>query len=332
MNNDSDSSDRPYGWRDFDREVVDGLAENDSRFIDRRSNGWIASPLVGHYDDKLAWKDQNFKKGSVPVGDPPVSFRAAPTYVLERPLDNIIAGRDVIAEAVEGAWQYREAGRLGNETSEGALTWNVLRSLQEAGRLGIAASAFTSGATDTEPALGFWGRRIERDRATPWPALQDGSDACLHLPGWGWILIDARFGGGTVTLADAAATEAWLERYSSPSPGLFDDDALRRVRVKDLPHRTLETIAFAHHLRAGGEQALVVALVRSSESAELERRVGRCLAETADVAFRRFTWEALYAALDPDDEALAPLRRYLESKSFGLRPAFALHDKDGEAS
>ena len=110
-------------------------------------NGWIASPLVGHYDNQLAWKDDNFKKGSVPVGDPPVSFRAAPTYVLERPLDNFIAGRELIAEAIAGTWGHAEASRLGNETSEGALTWNVLRSLQEAGRLDVAAQALA--ATET---------------------------------------------------------------------------------------------------------------------------------------------------------------------------------------
>ena len=40
--------------------------------------------------------------------------------------------------------------------------------------------------------------------------------------------------------------------------------------------------------------------------------------------FRRVTWESLYAALDPDDDVLAPLRAYLENKSYGLRPAFAL--------
>ena len=102
MNNNPPSSERPYGWRDFDQEVVEGLVENDSRFIDRRSNGWILSPLLGQYDTRLAWKDDNYKKGSVPAGDPPVSFRAAPTYVLEHPLDNIVAGREVIAEAVAG--------------------------------------------------------------------------------------------------------------------------------------------------------------------------------------------------------------------------------------
>ncbi len=326
MNNDPDSSGRPYGWRDFDAEVVEGLVENDSRFIDRRGNGWILSPLLGHYDTRLPWKDDNYKKGSVPAGDPPVSFRAAPTYVLEQPLDNIIAGRGLIAGAVAGTW-HGEAGRLGNETSVGALTWNVFRSLQESGRLGVAACSFTAGATDTEPALGFWGRRIEQDRATPWPALQDGPEACLHVPGWGWTLIAARFGGGTDTLADAAATQAWLERYSASAPGLFDDDALRRIRVKDLPHRTLETLAFAHRLKTEGEQAVVVALVRASESTDIERQVGRCLAETADVAFRRVTWESLYGTLDPDDGALAPLRAYLENKSYGLRPAFALHDE-----
>ena len=226
---------RAYGWRDFDQEVVEGLVENDSRFINRRSNGWILSPLVGHYDTRLAWKDDNYKKGSVPVGDPPVSFRAAPTYVLEEPLDNVIAGRELFADAIAGTWGHAEANRLGNETSEGALTWNVLRFLQEADRLGVVASALTAGDVDREPELGFWGQRIEREQAAPWAALQGGPDACLRVPGWGWILIDARFGGGTDTLADAAATEAWIAQYSTPAPGLFDDDALRRVRVKDVP-------------------------------------------------------------------------------------------------
>ena len=131
------SSERPigcaHGWGDFDQEVVEGLVENDSRFINRRAGGWIASPLLGHYDSRLPWRDDNFKKGSVPVGDPPVSFRAAPTYVLERPLDNAIAGRELIADAIAGRWGNPEATRFGNESSEGALTWNVFRALQETG-------------------------------------------------------------------------------------------------------------------------------------------------------------------------------------------------------
>ena len=103
------------------------------------------------------------RAASRPATLPSASAPRRPTCSSE-PLDNVIAGRELIAEAIAGTWGHAEAGRLGNETSEGALTWNVLRSLQEAGRLGVAASALTAGGRSTrEPELGFWGRRIERD-------------------------------------------------------------------------------------------------------------------------------------------------------------------------
>ena len=222
----------PYGWRDFDPEVVEGLAENDSRFINRRPGGWIACPLSGHYDTKLAWRDDNYRKGSVPGGSPAASFRAAPTYVLEDPLDNIIAGRTLIAEAAAGTWGRAEATRLGNENSEGALTWNVLRSLQEAGALGVATRVLAEVEATAEPELIFWEQRIELERTEPSTALlavrdelehgltqQSGPDACLHVPAWGWVLIDVTFGGGSETLDDPALVEAWLARYSAAVPG-----------------------------------------------------------------------------------------------------------------
>ena len=134
-------------------------------------------------------------------------------------IDNFIAGRPLIAEAIAGRWGHPEAGRLGNETSEGALTWNVFRSLQEAGRLHVAAQALAATEIDAEPELGFWARRIEQAQAEPWAALQGGPDACLQVPGWGWVLIDARFGGGVDTLGDAAAAESWIEEYSIAAAG-----------------------------------------------------------------------------------------------------------------
>ena len=95
-------------------------------------------PLKGHYDDRLPWKERNYRKGSEPCGDPPASFRASPTYVLADPLDNFIAGRGLIKGAIDGDWGKAETWRLGNENSEDALTWNVLRSLQEAKLLSLA--------------------------------------------------------------------------------------------------------------------------------------------------------------------------------------------------
>ena len=69
--------------------------------------------------------------------------------------------------------------------------------------------------------------------------------------------------------------------------------------------------------------------MRESDPTAVERTVGRCLAETADVGFRRVTWETLYRAL-PDEPKLQPLRLYLENKSYGLRPAFALQEADAD--
>ncbi|MSO94561.1 MAG: hypothetical protein EXQ81_02045 [Thermoleophilia bacterium] len=336
---------RAYGWRDFDPEVVEGLVENDSRFISRRAGGWIASPFVGHYDNRLAWKDDNFKKGSVAAGDPPVSFRAAPTYVLERPLDNVIAGRELIVDAAAGRWGNPEATRLGNENSEGALTWNVFRALQEAGRLGVAADALAGlDGSPAEPELFFWGRRVTLDTATVWDDLAATlaklepnaaqhvePDVCLHVPGFGWVVIEASFGPSSDAFDDPARVEEFLELYAAACPGLFAEERIRTTRLRDVPPLLLRTIAVAHSLKADGEQAVVIAVVRESDTTDVERRVGRCLAETADVAFRRVTWESLYRALDPADPALAPLRGYLENKSFGLRPAFALQDDEPDA-
>ncbi len=334
---------RAYGWRDFDQEVVEGLVENDSRFINRRAGGWIASPLLGHYDTQLPWRDDNFKKGSVPVGDPPMSFRAAPTYVLERPLDNVIAGRELIADAVAGRWGSPEATRFGNESSEGALAWNVFRSLQEAGRLGVVTMALTGFEPAAEPELFCWGRRITLDTASVWEELATAldelapdvtqhvePDVCLHVPGFGWVVIEASFGPSSDAFDNLAAVEEFLGLYAAACPGLFDEERIRTTRLRDVPSLLLRTVAIAHSLRTDGERAVVVALVRESDTADVERRIDRCLAGSADVGFRRVTWESLYRALDAADPALEPLRRYLEAKSFGLRPAFALQDDETE--
>ncbi len=272
----------------------------------------------GTYDDQLRWKDDNYRKGSVPSGDPPASFRAAPTYVLENTLDNFIVGRNLIEEAIAGRWgRPSETGRLGNEGSDDAVTWNVLRSLQEAGCLSIAAHVLADVESTTEPELFFWGQRLELTAAAAWTELQTlrtalepglaqqtEPDAGLHIAGWGWVLIEARFGSGTDVYDDPARVEAWLERYSAACPGVFDDEAIRGVKLREFPQQVLRNIALAHNLKAEGEHATVVSLVRENDPTNIEKWVGRCLAATADVGFRRATWEGLYRALDPDHAGL----------------------------
>ena len=170
-----------------------------------------------------------------------------------------------------------------------------------------------------------------RDELEPGVSPQVEPDACLHVPGFGWIVMEASFGPSTDTVDDPARVEAFLERYAAACPGLFDEERIRTTRLRDVPPLLLRTLAIVHSLRAEGERAVVIALVGESDTADVERRIGRCLADTAEVGFRRVTWESLYRALDPADLALAPLREYLENKSFGLRPAFALQEGETEA-
>jgi len=94
--------------------------------------------------------------------------------------------------------------------------------------------------------------------------------------------------------------------------------------LSEFPQQLLRNIAFAHKLKAEGENAVVVALVRDRDTTDVERWVERCLAETAGVGFRRATWEELYRGLTGDDTRLERLRLYMENKSYMLPQAFAI--------
>jgi len=72
------------------------------------------------------WAHGDYTKGTEPHGDPPVSFRVSPTYVLQDHLENFIVGRELVDTLTGKA----ETWRLGNENSEDALSFNVFRSLQ----------------------------------------------------------------------------------------------------------------------------------------------------------------------------------------------------------
>jgi hypothetical protein len=74
----------PPGWSAFDPEVTSLLSK-------ARGEGDAPCPLVGH-DHRLAWAEGGYTRGTIFHGDPPVSFRISPTYVLQDHLDNFIVG------------------------------------------------------------------------------------------------------------------------------------------------------------------------------------------------------------------------------------------------
>ena len=325
------------GWSDFDADIVAKLRGGDPAAINKAPDGGMQCPLAGH-DEWLRWHAEGYTKGTQPHGEPPLTFRVSPTYILDDPLENFIAGRELVAGALRGEWKKAETFRLGYENSEDAVSWNVFRSLQQTGQLRRAASVLAGVECEAEPELMLWGRRIDLDTTTPTPEIQKAldtlepthtqqtePDVVLRVPDWGWIFVEAKLSSPTSTYADKPAKlEAWRQRYADPTPGLFDTGALASADHKTFPEQLLRNVAVAHAVRANGERAVVVALVRQ-RYADVVRDWGvDYMAADAPVATRSVTWEQLYAALPPAGADLSTLRIYMERKSVGLLPAFDL--------
>jgi hypothetical protein len=255
-----------------------------------------------------------------------VRFHVSPTYVLEDPLDNFIVGRELVGKLTGKA----ETWRLGNENSEDALSFNVFRSLQEAGRLADAARLITGVELDGEPELIVWGHRVGATSVEPAIELkatlvqlegtvgqQTEPDIILRIPRWGWIFIEAKLSSPTSTYkGHHGKLKTWKQRYAGS--GLFDPAGLEAADPDTFPEQLLRNVAVAYTL-AAGEHVAVVALVR--------RNYGAAVADWADyvagesIITRSATWEQLYRLTDRDQE-LADLRAYLADKSVNLRRAF----------
>jgi len=327
-----------YGWRDFDPEVVKGIADQYPEHLVKHPDGGMTCPLIGHQGEWLNWQEGNYAKGTAPHGSPEATFRVTPTYILSDALDNFIVGRDLISEAMNGSWGKAETYRLGSENSEDALTFNVFRALQVAGRLGIVALLATGSAPKQEPELFLWGRRINGDASTDqWDDLarvrlkveprhrqQTEPDACLYVHGWGWVLIEAKFAHGIKTSPNAESMERWLRLYPNFASAIFNLEEIVDVPPDNFAEQILRNMVFAHLIRGDGEEAAVISLGREKDPTPIAKWLDRCVDLDCPVGFSVNSWEGIYRALPADDAALDDLRSYFENKSYSLRSAFAL--------
>jgi hypothetical protein len=158
------------GWPAFDPDVVSNLYARAPDTLDKSASGGMRCPLKGH-NHRLPWNAGSYSEGTQSHGDPSLTFHVSPTYILEDPLENFIAGRDLVADMLNRQWKKAETFRLGHENSEDAVSWNVFRSLQEAGELKLAARVLAGIACDAEPELIVWGRRIDAHATTAAAAL-----------------------------------------------------------------------------------------------------------------------------------------------------------------
>jgi hypothetical protein len=226
-----------------------------------------------------------------------------------------------------------ETWRLDNENSEDALSFNVFRSLQEAGALAAAVRLLAGIDVTEEPELVVWGRRLgpasthlvpELQAALaelePWPGQKTEPDVILRVPGWGWI-------SSRRSLQARRRRSRTSQRSSRPgrrTTAARERSTIAAVEAANpasIPEQVLRNVAVAHRV-AGRERAAVLALVRDGYAKSVEARAGAYLVDDS-IFTGAATWEQLFG-LTKQRDGLARLREYMVDKSVNLRPAFVL--------
>jgi hypothetical protein len=269
------------------------------------------------------------------------------TYTYQSAPRNIIASPDLFERHVlQNPFKY-ESHRFGFERSEDAVSWNVFRSLQEAGALAQIGELFTGERSPIEPHFYLWGLDLSEDRFEPWRLLvaarerfesalpverpQTEPDIALHLPGRYLVLIEAKFTSPNTTYErgprrdkQSLTLDELLDIYDDERLTIINRQnahAANRVHYQ-LWRNTVfaEWMAQLDHPRT---KAFHVNLVREGYEQESGQEFQRLLSAGYENRFRQVTWESLYRATQGEGR-LALMHRYLETKTAGLARAFQL--------
>ena len=273
---------------------------------------------------------------------------AGGTYTYADVRNNAIVSPDLLAKRIVGHPFKYESHRLGAERSEDMLSWNVFRSLQEAGCLHKIGELITGDRSGIEPFLYLWGICLTDDDLTPWGLLIDARkrfesnlpvdrpltepDIALHLPGRYLVLIEAKFTSPNTFYTrgprknDSSLTvEELLDIYSDRVLRTLDCSVARkRDRI---PHQLWrntvfsEWMAYMDHPRT---KPYHVNLVRSGFERESAQEFGSMVRPGVRDCFQRITWEQIFCWCVGEPK-LARLRRYLDAKTAGLTKAFRIN-------
>lgn len=277
------------------------------------------------------------RRGETPCFCPKhgISMSAKPTYIYRDAKRNFIIGQDFMRNVSKV-----ERWRLGFETSEDALSWNVFVGLRALGGLAEAFESLTGTMPSAEPELYLWGNCIDAD-CISWPKLLEvrsrlergmtiptEPDIILRVEGQAVVLIEAKFGSPNSTFAKKkgrfGSVSEFLRRYGCKKGAMHP---LNRAWILEQePERILEQLCrnavFAHWLSSEHEQPFVVNLV--TRRARNDEGLFHQHLSKDGVRFRVRTWEDLYCLPVIQRQEAAVLRGYLRNKTLNLLPAFAL--------
>ena len=275
--------------------------------------------------------------------------RYGATYSYRDVRRNIIASPDLFAQRIVGHPFKYESHRLGAENSEDALSWNVFRSLQEAGSLATVAKLMTGEDHPQEPDLYLWGIRVSDDSFEPWDLLIAARerfesnlpvkrpltepDIALHLPGKYLVLIEAKFTSsnpfyerGPRKDAQSLTLDELLRIYRDDSLRILD---YAKARSADrIYYQLWRNMVFAEWMagrEAHSTRAYHVNLVRENYDVDSCLEFARSLNIHFAGRFQRRSWESFWHLYETDRTRSTELYPYLQGKTARLMQALDLN-------
>jgi len=260
----------------------------------------------------------------------------------------VIASPEVFATRVVGHPFKYESHRLGLEKSEDALTWNVFRSLQEAGQLHQIARWVTGQDIPTEPYLFLWGIGLTQDTFKPWDLLIEARqrfenalpvrrpltepDIALVLPGRYLVLIEAKFTSPNTFYTDGPRKDAssltkveLLDFYRDAGLKILDEDKARASEA--VYYQLWRNMVFAEwmaHEEGWNTRAYHASLTRAGTEKESCEHFRSMVRPDYRDRFIHIAWEDLYWQIAKGNTKLERLQQYLETKTAALNRAFQI--------
>lgn len=226
----------------------------------------------------------------------------------------------------EIATEKRETHRLARERSEDAVTYNVFRSIEQAGRLAELCETFT-GREQSAAELVYWSYCLPD--GGPLPLLQKARESFRERPARGSepdliavtptdiIFIEVKLTSGNETTPSRPES---LQLYQEAEGGWYDTVFTTDPQSVAVVARKYELMRFwllgswmAKHV---GKSFTLVSLTRRVQDPNLERVVAPLLRQTDDRRYVHLTWEQI-AQFAADEACTGPVFDYLVSKSVG---------------
>lgn len=270
------------------------------------------------------------------------------TYSYPDARHNLIVDANTFANQVIGHPFKYESNRFGQENSEDAITWNVFRTLQQAGKLHCIANEITGHESRDEPKLFLWGLTVTDDTFEPWPLLIEARerfetrlpvrrpltepDIALYLPGKYLILIEAKFTSRNPSCTDGPRKSSSSLTKSELLEIYWHDKAALLIRdrgqcVAKVHYQLWRNLIFAEWMAqrdGSATSGYLCSLTQQDHDTESCREFAALLRDGYQNRFRQLSWEGMLGLQTKQSSLLANLAAYLKSKTASLRRAFEL--------